>query len=243
MDDRKLEAMLIDAFDGVRCEQDLKDKTLDNIMNGQAKRRQRVVAEYNPRFSPMMKGLAAAVCCVIAVVATFGAYTTPAAAICLDGDMSMRLTVNRFDRVIDVKTYNANAKSVLSQLKNSGKGAVGKQLLKDVMAADGASDVEVYIISENEKLSGAILADVATGGPTMIASSGQALVSNDGVLCQVVQTKVDSAGNADADRNKMTYQRYELYKKVQGLGLGLTEAQVRDMSLGDLRAVCPSSSM
>ena len=243
MDDKKLEVLLQDAFEGVRCDQNLKDKTLDNIMNGKAKKRQRIFADINPTFSPMMRGLAAAVCCVIAVVATFGVYSTPAAAICLDGDMSMRLLVNRFDRVLDVTAYNDNAKTALSQLKTKVKGSEGKQLLKDVMAVDAASDVEVYIISDNEKLSGAILADVATDSQVKTGSTGDTANIPNGIVCQVVPVKVDVAGNADDNKNMMTYQRYQLFMKIQDLGISLTEDQVRNMSIGDLRAIIAEAEL
>ena len=243
MEDKRLEGLLKDAFDGVRCEQNLKNQTLENITNGQTKRRQRIFAGANPNFSLMMRGLAAAACCVIALLTTFGVYTAPAAAICLDGDMSMRLIVNRFDRVLDVTAYNENAKSTLRNLNIRVKGNVGKQLLRDIVASDSKSDVEVYIISDNEKLSGAILADVTSDSSTHAGVSGQAHDLTDGLVCQVVSTKVNGAGNADADKNKMTYQRYELYKKIQVLGIGLTENQVRDMSLNDLRAKIAEAEM
>lgn len=243
MDDRQLEILIKNAFDGVRCEKDIKDATLDKIMNSQPKKHQRMFAGGSPTFSPMMRGLAAVVCCVIAFVAVFGVYTTPAAAICLDGEVSMRLVVNRFDRVLDVTAYNDRAKEALREMKSDVKGSVGKNFLKNMIETHGNGDTDVLIISENERLSGAILAKVTTDDSDKEGISMVNASVDSGIRCQVVATKVDGAGNTDAEKNKMTYQRYELFKKGQVLGLGLTEEQVREMSLVNLKAMIAEAEL
>ena len=92
------------AFDAVRADEDLKQKTLDAL-----ERRQTRSA---PRRRPLAVAFAAL---ALVVLTTAGglAYTTPAAAVSVDADASVELAVNAFGRVVGVRCYDDDAQAVV----------------------------------------------------------------------------------------------------------------------------------
>ena len=92
------------AFDAVRADEDLKQKTLDTL-----ERRQTRSA---PRRRPLAVAFAAL---ALVVLTTAGglAYTTPAAAVSVDADASVELAVNAFGRVVGVRCYDDDAQAVV----------------------------------------------------------------------------------------------------------------------------------
>lgn len=92
------------AFDAVRADADLKNKTLDAL----ERRRTR----FAPRRRPMAAAFAA-LALVILTAAGGLAYTTPAAAVSVDADTSVELAVNAFGRVVGVRCYDDTAQALV----------------------------------------------------------------------------------------------------------------------------------
>lgn len=90
------------AFDSVRADEDLKQKTLDALA-----RRTRPA----PR-RPLAVALAA-LALVVLTAAGGLAYTTPAAAVSVDADASVELAVNAFGRVVGVRCYDDAAQAAV----------------------------------------------------------------------------------------------------------------------------------
>ena len=224
IDDQKLEILLKAAFEQVKCDDKLKCETLDKIVNESAPKRKRIFANIGPYCSPGMRFVAGVVCVIVTFVSGFCFYRTPAAAICLDGDMSLRLTVNRFDKVLDVKAYNGAAQDSIDKMND--KGGNSDEFIRNLMANNKKSSAEVYIISENKKLSNSILNKFKKS-----ATDANKVDAMAGISCQTILGDVDSP----AEKNDMTYQRYELYLKMQELGIALSPSEIKDITLADMR--------
>lgn len=94
------------AFDAVRAGPALKAKTLDALR------------KKNRRYAPARRWVPAMACLlvVVLVLGGCGVYFTPAAAIQIEINPALELTVNRFDRVIGVTALNPDGERLLTSL-------------------------------------------------------------------------------------------------------------------------------
>lgn len=92
------------AFDAVRADEDLREKTLAAL----AERRTRPA----PRRRPLAAALAALALAVLTAAGGL-AYATPAAAVSVDADASVELAVNAFGRVVGVTCYDEAAQAAV----------------------------------------------------------------------------------------------------------------------------------
>ena len=92
------------AFDAVRADEDLREKTLAAL----AERRTRPA----PRRRPLAAALAALALAVLTAAGGL-AYATPAAAVSVDADASVELAVNAFGRVVGVRCYDDAAQAAV----------------------------------------------------------------------------------------------------------------------------------
>lgn len=143
---------IYDAFDSVRAEEDLKDKTLEFLEKRVYKKQKR------PRY--YLKYAIPAICCLIAVLGFTGysVYTTPVAAISIDVNPSVEFGVNRFDRVVTVECYNDDAEKITDNLRFTNltyENAITKLLenMKRLKYLKKDSIVSISVISDDDEKS------------------------------------------------------------------------------------------
>lgn len=226
IDDRNIEILLKAAFQQVKCEDEIKTRALNKIINDETPKRKRIFANASPHFSPLMRTIAVAVCVVITFVSGVCFYATPAAAICLDGELSLRLIVNRFDRILDVQAYNVVTEDSIKNVK--AKGVKSEEFLRAIMQnkENIQENSEVYIISDNKAISDAILSKFTDDSKKEADSVDQ--------VADITYHTVTENINSEAEKHGMTYQRYELYQKMQNLGISISMDQVKNMTLADM---------
>lgn len=107
------------AFDAVRADEALKDRTLAYI--SEQKRNKNT----SKRTSPIrLVRYAAACACAVMVFAGFRAYsllTSPASYISIDVNPSIELVLNTFDRVITAEAYNDDGAEIINSIDIKGK--------------------------------------------------------------------------------------------------------------------------
>ena len=98
------------AFDQVRAEEELKERTKEYLS-------EKVYARKKKRTSPL-RNFAAAAACALLVFLVGGSYLyfTPTAYISVDVNPSLELGINRFDRIISVTGYNEDGKALADSL-------------------------------------------------------------------------------------------------------------------------------
>lgn len=139
-----------------RCVVLKKDGTFAEIRN----RNYTVGQEVSVSKPTVRKYLSMAACLILLCTAAFGchAYFTPTSYIYLDINPSVRLDLNRFQRVIDVVPLNADAQTLLSDV-SIRKGDAAECMQAIVSACqeehylnETNTDVEVSVRTDNEKL-------------------------------------------------------------------------------------------
>ena len=139
-----------------RCVVLKKDGTFAEIRN----RNYTVGQEVSFSKPTVRKYLSMAACLILLCTAAFGyhAYFTPTSYIYLDINPSVRLDLNRFQRVIDVVPLNADAQTLLSDV-SIRKGDAAECMQAIVSACqeehylnETNTDIEVSVRTDNEKL-------------------------------------------------------------------------------------------
>lgn len=106
-----------DAFDNVQAEPHLVESTKQFLSKERGKNIRRT-----PR--PAVQIALAAVCIIVVLAAGAGGYTwsqIPVSYVGIDVNPSIELALNRFDKVVSVKAYNAEGEEVIKELALKGK--------------------------------------------------------------------------------------------------------------------------
>ncbi len=96
-----------EAFGDVHAEESLKRGALDAVRRLTHGYRRRVVTR---RLAPALA------CLMIALGGMGGLYFTPTSVISIDVNPSLELSVNRFDRVVGVTSYNEDGRALVQEL-------------------------------------------------------------------------------------------------------------------------------
>ncbi|MDH6363432.1 hypothetical protein M2139_000407 [Enterococcus sp. PF1-24] len=99
------------AFQSITATDELKQKTLANLPLRQQKKRKPA--------TKIIYGIACAFACLLFIA--YSTYYSKAAYVDIDVNPSLELTVNPFQRIIDVKAYNADGEEILTKLSLKNK--------------------------------------------------------------------------------------------------------------------------
>ena len=111
--------MIKEAFDKIGASEDLKDRTYAYVLRHTKK----------PLYPKLILSFGAF---VLALIATYYIYFLPISFISFDINPSLELVLNRFDRVIDIKAYNSDAKDLISEISYFGDDY--NEVLKELIA-------------------------------------------------------------------------------------------------------------
>ena len=206
-----------DAFASIHAEEELKESTRAALANARTRRRR--PARY----------LAAAVACLVLLVAGIGGYQfyfAPTSVLSIDINPSLELGVNRFDRVVTVQSYNEDGQALADTLEL--KYLDYREALDQLLASPDISErlaqgalMSITVAGENETQCGRLLAGAEA------CTAGQENVS-----CR--------HGNAEdleqAHHAGLSLGKYQAFLELQALDptvtaddvAGLTMRQIRD---------------
>ena len=206
-----------DAFASIHAEEELKESTRAALANARTRRRR--PARY----------LAAAVACLVLLVAGIGGYQfyfAPTSVLSIDINPSLELGVNRFDKVVTVQSYNEDGKALADTLEL--KYLDYREALDQLLASPDISErlaqgalLSITVAGENETQCGRLLAGAEA------CTAGQENVS-----CRHGNTEdLEQAHHAGLSLGK-----YQAFLELQALDptvtaddvAGLTMRQIRD---------------
>lgn len=211
------------AFDSVKAEEELKEKTLRYVSSRTEKRRPAFRAA---RLLPLLA------CLALVILAGGWAWFSPSATISVDINPSLELWLNRFDKVVQVVGWNEDGRELASSLDL--KYMDYEQALEEIMASEKVSSLladdgvlSLAVVGDNEKQCGRLL----TGLQQCTAGQGNA-------YCYSADEEELEAAHSLG----LSYGKYRVYLELLELGSDISPREVNDMSMRELRDMMESLS-
>lgn len=217
--------MIKKAFDPIRADQELIDRTRDSLISDEGRKKGR-----HSRRAVWMRSLAAAavVVLLIGVFTGAGLFLSRAtvAAISIDINPSILLDINALNRVISAKAFNEEGTSILADLnlknlpvKNAVGGIVAAAAQAGYLAQDGSSIIAITTSTDNESLKNRLEQDTEDATQQALKAQGRAAV--------IYHDNTALARIAEARRLGITPGRLNLIQKL----IALDPSQVVDKYL------------
>lgn len=211
------------AFDAVRAEENLKQKTRDAL----ARRLRRGT---RPRSRARLAVALACLCLVCA--GGCGLYFTPTVRISLDINPSIELSVNCFNRVIGAAGYNADGQALLSGLKlqNASYAEAVDRVL--------AQETVVRLMSEGGRMTIAVVGPEGKQRDAILTAMEARARERQNISCCAFRTEEAE----EAHDLGFSYGKYRTFLDAQALDPELTPQEAQSMSMRELWELIESLS-
>lgn len=209
-----MKSELKQAFDSIHAQEELKARTRTVLARRCAPRRPRPLR------------MAVAVCALFFLMLLGGGtlYFSPVAVISVDVNPSLEMSVNRFDRVVDVRGYNEEG-DALAQ-------AVPLRFLNYEQAVErllSSEQMQSYLNEDAALSIGVIGADAQRCGAMMNRLENCTADSN--AHCYTAGSEVLD----EAHELGMSCGKYQAFLQLQALDPTVTPEQVQDMTMREIR--------
>ena len=207
------------AFDQVRAEEELKERTKEYLS-------EKVYARKKKRTSPL-RNFAAAAACALLVFLAGGSYLyfTPTAYISVDVNPSLELGINRFDRVVSVTGYNEDSKALADSLdlKYMDYSDALEALLAD-------QEMEVYL-SDNADVVLTVAGNSDSQNSQILETVESCASGYENIHCHSGDTEeIHHAHDAG-----LSFGKYQAYLTLKELNPSVTLEEVQDMTMSQIR--------
>lgn len=211
------------AFDSVKAEEELKEKTLRYVSSKLEERRPALRAA---RLLPLLA------CLALVILAWGWAWFSPSATISVDINPSLELWLNRFDKVVQVVGWNEDGRELAASLEL--KYMDYEEALEEIMASEKVSSLladdgvlSLAVAGDNERQCGRLL----TGLQRCTAGQGNAYCYS------ASQEELEAAHSLG-----LSFGKYRVYMELVELGSNISPREVNDMSMRELRDMVESLS-
>ncbi len=207
-----------EAFEQVRSESELKDRTKEYIFRKTKGYRQTKTVHY--------KLLASAFACIaLLFLGGYWLYFTPTVEISIDINPSVELGVNRFNRIVSAESYNEDGQALLDclNIKFTNYSEAVNQIIE--------SDDIASLLSNGEIMT---IAVIGTGGAQSeeILSTIQSCTSGkSNTYCYSARAEEVQA----AHEAGLSYGKYRAYLELQALDPTVTVEQIQNMTMREIR--------
>ena len=213
MDDK-----LREAFDQIKAENELKQKTKDFIME-KTRGYTRVKLVNYRRFA------SAFVCIALLLMGARWLYFTPTVEISIDINPSIELGVNRFDRVVSLESYNDDGKSLVDSLN------VKFMNYSDAVNQIIESEDIVSLLSNDEVMTIAVIGWETEQFEEIFSTMQSCTVGKRNVYCYSAQGEEVE----DAHKAGLSYGKYKAFLEVQELDPNITVSEIQHMTMREIR--------
>ncbi|MCI9532574.1 MAG: hypothetical protein HFH38_12750 [Lachnospiraceae bacterium] len=209
-----------DAFDNIKAEPQMVESTKQFLSE---KRRKKSGLSRRPMFP---KALAAACMALLLVVGVGGYFwvQSPVSYVGIDVNPSMELALNRFDKVVSVKAFNAEAEEILQEL--SLKGKYYTDAIDLIM---GCKAMEGYLAKKAE-LVFTVAADSSREGELM--SGVEHCAGHSGIISQSISVGMETA--LEAHVHGLSLGKYHAWLQLIQYDDTVTVDECKDMSMSEI---------
>ncbi len=211
-----------DAFDHIRADASLKESTKQFLYD-------RRTGNRYPRRRPAMRYAVSMICAVLILAAGAAGYSwvrMPVSYVSIDVNPSIELGLNRFDRVVSAKAYNAEGEAILDELSLKWKRYT--DALHAVIECEG---MRAYLADGEEPVL-AVAADQTRG-----QELEQGVRRCSGHMrhhCQNVSVDLDMA--SQAHHSDLSVGKYYAYLQLSQYDSSVTVDDCREMSMAEINA-------
>lgn len=211
-----------DAFDNIKADARLKESTKQFLYD-------RRTGNRYPRRSPAMRYAVSMICVVLILAAGAAGYSwvrMPVSYVSIDVNPSIELGLNRFDRVVSAKAYNAEGEAILDELSLKWKRYT--DALHAVIECEG---MRAYLADGEEPVL-AVAADQTRG-----QELEQGVRRCSGHMrhhCQNVSVDLDMA--SQAHHSDLSVGKYYAYLQLSQYDSSVTVDDCREMSMVEINA-------
>ena len=204
------------AFDSVKAEDELKEKTLSYIAARAEKTRHGFRAM---RLAPLLA------CLVLVILAGSWAWFSPSATISVDINPSLELWINRFDKVVQVVGWNDDGRELAAALDikymdydRALEQIMDSEKVSSLLSGDGV--MTLAVVGDNESQCGRLLSGLRS------CTAGQG-----NTYCYTAsEEELEAAHNLG-----LSFGKYKVYQSLIELGSDISPQEVNDMSMRELR--------
>ena len=222
------------SFESIKADDALKEQTmayLKNVIDHPKPKRKQV---------PYYRFASAAACMLFVLcIGIFSRqmYYTPVSYVSLDVNPSIEITLNRFDRVIKTKAFNAEGESILSGLKlnNLNYNSAVKTIVESI--------TEQGYIVESGLVSVTLSTDKSAKEvqmKTALETDVLTVVSNHHLNAQIEVVTVDSNTISEAHAEDLSPAKYLAIMKLKEVDPTASFDSCRDHTIGEIRELTGS---
>lgn len=206
------------AFDQIRAEDKLKNRTRDYIFRKTKGYKQSKAACHRYLIS-------SAACILLFLIVGYWLYFIPTVRISIDINPSLELGVNRFDRIISVRSFNDDGKDLQDSLDI--KYLDYSEAVDQIMRSDDISS----LLADDEVL---VIAVIGTDDAQseQILSSLQSLTADQSNTCCYFAHAEEAE---KAHNTGLSYGKYQAFLELQKLDPDITADEAQNMTMRELR--------
>ena len=221
------------AFDAIRCEEELKERTRASVVCEMRKKQQK--KPYRERRSALsrMKWAVSAACLTLLIGSGFGGYRlyyTEAATISIDVNPSIELDLNRFGRVVDEVPYGADGETVLREVSLKHleyEEAMERLLGSEAMQTYLQNNAVVSITLESRNGNSQLLENLRYCVDTTLKECHGNVTAE--------YASVDSHTCSEAHSHGMSVGKYYAIKELLDVDPGATLEEFKDKSMKEIK--------
>lgn len=217
-----------DTFDNIHAEEELKAKTKIFLA-------QKIQTYSNRKPTKYYRFLYVAACFIFIFIGCgfFWTYFTPTATISIDVNPSIELNINRFDKVISVKSYNDDGEELAN--------ALNIQFATYTEAVDQLLQNQTItnLLSKDEILTIAVFGSDEEQCQKMLSNIESCAAKQKNTYCYFA----NEADVATAHELGLSYGKYKVFLELQTLDPEITAEQVQGMTMKEIRDLIKSLSI
>lgn len=209
------------SMENIRATEDMKQNTL-RYLEMQRARQNHSIFHQKP-YATLRYAVAIICVFLLAGVSGYSVYSRPVSYISIDVNPSIELAINRFDRVVSAKGYNADGQDILQHvsLKNISYLQAIDRLLQDAYYSrflNRDSQLVVTVVSEHSD-----------------AMLEQIHANNSFQVLDALTYSSDTACMNEAHQHEMSFGKYRAFLELSQYDADITVEDCHRMSMGEIQ--------